>query len=218
MIAPHLVIVPLASLASALTSEARPMLWWATEVASLALVLTAATLFWTLRLQRLVRERTAELESKNRELERESADRRLALQAVQISDNRLRMATEAGQLRTWHWDIASDRFEIAGERAAELGPGLPSAAVGMDRFLQPIHTEDIDLVREVLTRAIQTGEPIGIEFRVVLPDATIRWKVVRGCAVRDANGRHLIAGGCRARRHRSRSARAGAGGQRGAVL
>ena len=194
------------------------MLWWATEVASLALVLTAATLFWTLRLQRLVRERTAELESKNRELERESADRRLALQAVQISDNRLRMATEAGQLRTWHWDIASDRFEIAGERAAELGPGLPSAAVGMDRFLQPIHTEDIDLVREALTRAIQTGEPIGIEFRVVLPDATIRWKVVRGCAVRDANGRHLIAGGCRARRHRSRSARAGAGGQRGAVL
>src|SRR5215204_7604398 len=162
MIAPHLVIVPLASLASALTSEARPMLWWATEIGTGALVITAATLFWTLRLQRLVRERTAELEAKNRELERESSDRRWALEALQLSDNRLRMAMEAAQLRTWHWDIASDRFEIAGERAAELGPELPSAAAGMDRFLQPIHTEDIGLVREALTRAIETGKPIGI--------------------------------------------------------
>jgi PAS domain S-box-containing protein len=56
-------------------------LWWITEIGTGALVVTAATLFWTLRLQRLVHERTAELEAKNRELERESGDRRDALEA-----------------------------------------------------------------------------------------------------------------------------------------
>ena len=136
MIVPHMVPLGLPAIASALASEGRPVLWWATELGSAALVLTAATLFWTLRLQRLVRERTAELESKNRELERESADRRLALEAFQLSDNRLRMAMEAAQLRTWHWDIAADRFEVVGERTAELGPALPSASAGVDRFLQ----------------------------------------------------------------------------------
>jgi two-component system, cell cycle sensor histidine kinase and response regulator CckA len=185
MIAPPFTIFGLATAASGLAIEGRPMLWWATEIGSAALLVTGATLFWTLRLQRLVRERTAELETKNRELERESADRRQALEALQLSDNRLRMAMEAAQLRTWHWDVASDRFEVVGERTPEMGPPVPAAGSAIDRFVKPIHPDDIGDVREALSRSVQLGETIGTQFRVVLPDGSIRWKVVRGCAVRD---------------------------------
>jgi PAS domain S-box-containing protein len=174
--------------ASAFAVEGKPMLWWATEIGSAALLLTAATLFWTLRLQRLVRARTAELEAKNRELERESGERRLALEALQLSDSRLRMAMEAAQLRTWHWDVAGDRFEVVGQRPAELGPPPPSAGSGLDEFLRPVHTEDIDIVREALERAVDEAKPFGTEFRVVLPDGSVRWKVARGTVVRDGSG------------------------------
>ena len=150
MIAPQTVVLGLGSVFSALASEGKPLLWWASEIGSAALLLTAATLFWTLRLQRLVRERTAELEFKNRELERESADRRQALEALQLSDNRLRMAMEAAQLRTWHWDIATDRFELVGDRTPEMGPAPPSSPAGLERFLAPIQHADIGAVRESL--------------------------------------------------------------------
>ncbi|HUQ82510.1 MAG TPA: PAS domain S-box protein [Gemmatimonadaceae bacterium] len=164
------------------------MLWWATEVGSAALLLTAATLFWTLRLQRLVGARTAELERKNQLLEKESADRRQALEALQLSDSRLRMAMEAAQLRTWHWDVAADRFDVVGERNPEMGPPLPAAGAALQQFLKPVHEDDLFTVREALMRTIQSGEPLGTTFRVVLPDGSVRWKVARGCAVRDANG------------------------------
>jgi PAS domain S-box-containing protein len=160
---------------------------WAHEIAAGVLVALVATLFWTLRLHRLVRARTAELESKNRELERESSDRKTAIDALQLADQRLRMAMQAAQLRTWHWDVASNRFEVIGERPPELGPALPDASSGIERFLQPVHPEDIGYVREELEHTLATGKPLSPQFRVVLPDGSIRWKVTRGCVMRDEN-------------------------------
>jgi two-component system cell cycle sensor histidine kinase/response regulator CckA len=164
------------------------MLRWITEIGSGALFVTAASLFWSLRLQRQVRQRTAELETKNQELERESADRRQALEALQLTEKRLLMAMEAAQLRTWHWDVAADRFEVVGARPPELGPAPPSPGSAMAQFLAPIHQDDIVGVRATLAQAIQHGDPISTQFRVVQPDETVRWKVARGCAVQDSAG------------------------------
>jgi len=189
-VSPSSILVLASTLVSAVADgadAARPILWWATEIGTGALVITAIALIWTLRLQRLVHKRTAELESKNRELERESADRHQALQALQVSDKRLRMAMEAAQLRTWHWDVVNDRFEVVGERTREMGPPPPVAGSGLDSFLKPIHRDDIGSVRAALRETIETGALLGTQFRVVLPDSTIRWKVARGCVVRDAN-------------------------------
>jgi PAS domain S-box-containing protein len=158
---------------------------WAHEISAIVLVALVATLFWTLRLHRLVRARTAELEAKNRELERESADRKTAIDALQLADQRLRMAMEAAQLRTWHWDVVSDRFEVLGNRPAELGPPLPDACSGLERFLKPVHPDDIAYVRDELNETLATGKPLGPQFRVVLPDGSIRWKLTRGCVIRD---------------------------------
>ena len=181
-------VTTVASLLPAVDTGISTQLWWITEIGTGALLVTAATLFWTLRLQRLVRERTLELETKNRELERESADRRQALEALQLADKRLRMAMEAAQLRTWHWEVATDRFEVVGERPPEIGPPLPSSGSGLEAFLAPVHPDDIGLVRVALQRGLETGEALSAQFRVVLPNGTIRWKVARGCAARDASG------------------------------
>ena len=160
---------------------------WAHEIAAVVLVALIATLFWTLRLHRLVRAHTAELETKNRELERESADRKSAIEALQLADHRLRMAMQAAELRTWHWDVASDRFEVIGERPPELGPPLPEPG-GVERFLKPVHPEDIGYVRRALEDALTTGKALSPQFRVVLPDGSIRWKLTRGCVLRDESG------------------------------
>jgi len=159
---------------------------WAVHIASVAVIVAVVTYLWTVRLRRVVRERTAELESKHEEMERESADRRHALEALQVADKRLHMAMEAAELRTWHWDVALDRFEVMGERTSELGPPLPDPGVGLERFLKSLHPEDVGAVRAAIRRTMETGDLLGTDFRVLLPDGTIRWKVGRGCVVRDA--------------------------------
>jgi two-component system cell cycle sensor histidine kinase/response regulator CckA len=161
---------------------------WANEFGMAAHVVVVVLLFWTLRLHRVLRSRGVELEAKNRELEKESDDRRGALEALQLSDRRLGMAMEAAQLRTWHWDAASDRFEVTGERTVEMGPPSPPSGNGLERFLKAIHADDIGRVRAAIQRTRETGEVLGVDFRVVLPDGSTRWKVGRGGAVRDANG------------------------------
>ena len=166
-------------------ADGESALRWISEVGTGALLVVAATLFWTLRLQRLVRARTAELEAKNRELERESADRRNALETLQLTEKRLLMAMEAAQLRTWHWDALADRFEVVGERYPELGPAPPPPGSAMGDFLKPIHADDRRNVRLVLAKALRDGDPFSAQFRVVLPDGQVRWKAARGCAVRD---------------------------------
>jgi PAS domain S-box-containing protein len=163
------------------------VLHWAAEIGAAVLAIIVGTLLWTVHLQRLVRARTAELEAKNRELERESSDRRQALEALQVADHRLLMAMQAAQLRTWHWDVIQDRFEVVGERPPELGPPLPPSG-GLDRFLRPVHSDDLGHVRAALRNTVETGAPVGTQFRVVLPDSSVRWKVARGCVVRDATG------------------------------
>jgi two-component system, cell cycle sensor histidine kinase and response regulator CckA len=179
--------VAIASVAMA-AGTSGPVMSWTNEFGMAAHVVVVVLLFWTLRLHRVLRSRRVELEAKNRELEKESDDRRGALEALQLSDRRLGMAMEAAELRTWHWDVASDRFEVTRERTAEMGP-LPSASGnGLERFLKPIHPDDIGRVRAAIHRTRETGDVLGVDFRVVLPDGSTRWKVGRGCAVRDANG------------------------------
>jgi two-component system cell cycle sensor histidine kinase/response regulator CckA len=161
---------------------------WTNEFGTAAHVVVVVLLFWTLRLHRVLRLRRVELEAKNRELEKESDVRRGALEALQLSDRRLGMAMEAAELRTWHWDAASDRFEVTGERTSEMGPPPPASGNGLERFLKPIHPDDIGRVRAAIQRTRETGDVLGVDFRVILPNGSTRWKVGRGCAVRDANG------------------------------
>src|SRR4051812_45791281 len=153
---------------------------WANEFGVAAHIVVVVLLFWTLRLHRVLRSRRVELETKNQQLERESNDHRGALEALQLSDRRLSMAMEAAQLRTWHWDAASDRFEVSGERTAEIGPPPPAAGNGLDRFLKPIHPDDIGRVRDAIRQSRDTGATLSVDFRVLLPDGSTRWKVGRG--------------------------------------
>jgi PAS domain S-box-containing protein len=178
--------VVLSGVAAAAPTD-KPATPWAVHIASIAVIVATVAYLWTVRLRRLVRERTAELESKNQELERESADRRNTVEALQLADKRLRMAMEAAELRTWHWDVASDRFEVVGERSPQMGPPLPAPSNGLERFLRPIHPDDIGAVRAQIRHTMETGELLGTDFRVVLPDGSVRSKVARGCVVRDAN-------------------------------
>jgi PAS domain S-box-containing protein len=69
-----------------------------------------------------------------------------------------------------------------------MGPPPPASGNGLERFLKPIHPDDIGRVRAAIQRSRETGDVLGVDFRVVLPDGSTRWKVGRAARLRDANG------------------------------
>ncbi|MFG0334186.1 MAG: PAS domain S-box protein [Maioricimonas sp. JB049] len=114
---------------------------------------------------------------------RDITERRAAEQTVHRTQARLKRALEAGLTGTWLWDVDSDRvwtdetlsklFSVDAEQAATVG--VPAA-----EFRKAIPEEDLLNAREQIQEALRTGNDYQAEFRVLLPDGTIRWISARG--------------------------------------
>ena len=62
-----------------------------------------------------------------------------------------------------------------------------------EKAMEVVHPEDRQRVGEVVRRALATGEPYRVEFRMPLPDGSIRW--VESCGEsRSVSGRQVLNG------------------------
>ena len=115
-------------------------------------------------------------------------ERRSAELALRQAAERARLAARAVGLGTWELDVRTgeaswdDRMWTL--RGLTPRPGWP----GREATLAMVHPDD----REAMTRAFAEasgGEGIvNQEFRVVLPDGSVRWLASRSTPVRDARG------------------------------
>ena len=114
-------------------------------------------------------------------------DRTRAESRARQSDEQLDIVLDAAQLGRWDWDIAQQRLEWSDITRRMYGVPL-DAPVGMETLATLIHPDD----SAVLEAAINDGlarRPIEAEFRVVLPDGTVKWIMSRGKTIFDADGR-----------------------------
>jgi PAS domain S-box-containing protein len=95
--------------------------------------------------------------------------------AVRASEERLRVALSSGRTVAWEWDLRRNRI-VRSENAPEL-LGLPveSDARGGAEFTERIHPDDRERVRDAVRRALDTGQPVAAEFRLIRPDGTVLW-------------------------------------------
>lgn len=121
---------------------------------------------------------------------RDATPARRQAEALRQTQERLRLALDAGGVATWMWDVQRDIVHgdtffatlcDAGREAAE--EGLPLADV-----LEIVHPEDRRRVRAGVRRAIETGWDFEAEFRVGDRDRGVRWFLARGRCLRDAAG------------------------------
>jgi PAS domain S-box-containing protein len=139
-------------------------------------------------LESRVEKRTNELSQKNVELEEQMRQR-------EQSENRHRMALEAGNLGTWIFDVKSNRAEID-ERSLSLF-GFSAENFDGNTFSR-IYQEDVPKVEKLLQKTLRENTGFNAEFRVLLPDGTIRWSQCTGQPQLDENGKVFqIVGNCR---------------------
>lgn len=119
--------------------------------------------------------------------------RLLAEQELRRSQERQRLAVEAGKVGLWHWDIETNRvewsdfiYELHGLRPDEFGGTV-------EDFAALVHPEDSDLVSAALSTALAGRSDYHVEFRTVRPDGTIRWIFTNGKVLFE-NGRpsHML--------------------------
>ncbi|MHA3774969.1 PAS domain-containing hybrid sensor histidine kinase/response regulator [Verrucomicrobiota bacterium sgz303538] len=99
----------------------------------------------------------------------------------------LSLALDAGQMGVWVWDL---------QRGTAMTDAVVCRLFGMEERVEypaedafrRVHSADSALAHKRLQDAIAGNGELDFEFRVPLPDGTVRWLASRGRVVRDANG------------------------------
>ena len=96
-------------------------------------------------------------------------------QRLRQTEERLRLATLAGSIGIWEWDVASDRVTWSDEVYGlhELPPG--SFGGHASDFAALVHAEDRERLWLQIGAAIRERDGFSAEFRILLPDGRHKW-------------------------------------------
>jgi len=119
---------------------------------------------------------------------RDVAERRKADDAVRASEERLRLALDAGQM------AVSERNLVTGKLwwsdSVEAMYGLPPGSFGgtMEAFAQLMHPEDRPKMDRAVALALEQKGEYDVEFRATWPDGSQHWIANRGKVFCDERG------------------------------
>ena len=125
----------------------------------------------------------------------EMTEQKRMQEALNRSQERLRLALSAARMGTWRWELDGDRHERDANLNWLLGrPAEPSAGPLAD-FLKCLHPDDRARVAAGFHASVRGGHNLSLEFRVPRPDGTVRWLRDQGDVFGGPEGRYL-AGAC----------------------
>ncbi len=115
-------------------------------------------------------------------LVRKQADR-----ALRESEARLSLAADSANLGLWVLDFKTDKFWVS-ETSRTLFGFAPDEEVSFERFLELVHPEDIESVRQVRQEMVKSTADFRIEYRIARPDGALRWMASQGRSHFSAKG------------------------------
>ena len=118
-------------------------------------------------------------------------EQRVAVLALQESEERFALATVGSNDGIWDWDLTTNQMFLS-QRAQELY-GLKAGAMRRLRHewvaLIALHPEDVMSQRQMIADYLDGKRPsYDGEWRVIHPDGIYRWVRIRGVCLRDDNG------------------------------
>ncbi len=105
------------------------------------------------------------------------AERQKALQA---SEERARLALEAGHMGTWWYDPNKSVGGWSSQATAMLGLSHANEIMDHQDWLRILHPEDFDRVVQRWREAVQNQGDYQDEYRIRLPNGSLRWINSRG--------------------------------------
>jgi PAS domain S-box-containing protein len=100
----------------------------------------------------------------------------------------LNEAQRLAHVGNWDWDIPNDTVTWSDELFRIYGFEPQSREVTYESYVESVHPEDRELVRETVGRAYEARGPFLFDHRIVLPDGSVRWTQSRGRVLTDDSG------------------------------
>jgi PAS domain S-box-containing protein len=113
--------------------------------------------------------------------------RRRSEEALAESEERLKLAADAAAAGLWSLKLETGLYWITDKTRDLLGL-TRGEILSFDRFMEFVHPEDRDLIRERVQVAIQSGEEGSVEYRIIRGDGSPRWMASQGRIHRNAAG------------------------------
>ncbi|MEW8074328.1 MAG: EAL domain-containing protein, partial [Candidatus Sedimenticola endophacoides] len=140
-------------------------------------------------LEHLIEERTLQLEQSNRELNREIEERKQTQQALQVSEERFRIAGKAAYDLIFEWDVAAGSIEWHGDIDGILHYPTGEVSATLHTWLERIHPDDIDAYREIIKHYRGATDPLCLQHRVRHHDGGYRHWSNHAIPILDGQGR-----------------------------
>jgi PAS domain S-box-containing protein len=113
-------------------------------------------------------------------------ERKQAEESLRMMNERYTLATRAGRLGVWDWDLLKNELVWDDRMYALYGVKREDFVGAYEAWLQGVHPDDRAASDEVSKQAQRGEREYDTEFRVVWPDGTIHWLQAYGQFVRDA--------------------------------
>ncbi|MBD1835529.1 PAS domain S-box protein [Cyanobacteria bacterium FACHB-472] len=115
-------------------------------------------------------------------------ERKQTEQALQQSEQKLKIALKAAEMGTWDWNIITNEvtWSDKNEQLFGLAPGTFRGTY--EAFQECVHPEDREATHQVIIRAIEEKKDYEQEYRIIKPDGSIRWMMGKSQLFSDETG------------------------------
>ena len=104
------------------------------------------------------------------------------------SELQLRLALNASEMGTWDWNLETKLITWS-ERTEEIfGYALGTFPGTYEGYIDRIHPEDREMAMQMCARSLEEKTPRNVEYRLLLPDGTVRWVDEKGDFLLDETG------------------------------
>jgi PAS domain S-box-containing protein len=108
---------------------------------------------------------------------------------LRISESRLIEAQRMAEIGNWEWNLITDEGWWSAERYRLVGLDPETFKPTQYSFLETVHPEDRQRMRQLTEKAAKAGESYSEEFRAVLADGSVRHLHAQTEVICDEKGR-----------------------------
>jgi PAS domain S-box-containing protein len=115
-------------------------------------------------------------------------ERKQAEQALRESEERFRLAVQAGKMYAYTWDVASDVIVRAGDVSRVVG-STGEARLTREQLLASVHPDDRALFNASVSERTPEHPDVQTSYRLLRPDGSLVWVEKTAHALFDNDGR-----------------------------
>jgi PAS domain S-box-containing protein len=104
---------------------------------------------------------------------------------LRTNEERLRLATEAGKVGVWEWDIGANRVTWTDSLYKMHGVEKGAFEGTVEAFNRLVHPEDRERVAARIQQSLESDAPYELEFRAQKPNGDIAWLFTNATVVRE---------------------------------